>query len=97
MDDIPFDMNRQLMLDGNAAAGVLYEIFNLEMTTSLSECATCGNQGEVGTLLVFNQGPGMVMRCPVCENIVMRIVETTHSFYLDARGAAFVCLPLTSR
>ena len=31
------DINRELMLDANATAGVLYEIFGTEMTASPTE------------------------------------------------------------
>lgn len=92
MDDIQPDLNRMLMLDGNAVAGILSEIFSMEMTTSLAECANCGNQGEMGSLLAFTQAPGVVLRCPVCEHIVMRIVKTPQAIFLEARGAAFLRL-----
>jgi hypothetical protein len=80
------------MLDGNAAAGLLSEIFAMEMTTSPTQCANCGKQGELGTLLTFMHAPGVVLRCPACENVLIRIVETPDSFYLDARGAVYVRL-----
>ena len=56
------DMIRELMLDGNAVAGVLQEIFSVEMTTSPTECTNCGCKGELGTLLAFTQAPGIVLR-----------------------------------
>ena len=86
------DINRELMLDANATAGLLYEIFGVEMTASPTECAHCGNEGEVGTLLAFTQGPGIVLRCSACENVVLRIVQTPDAIYLDARGAVFLRL-----
>jgi hypothetical protein len=86
------DMNRELMLDGNAAAGVLYEIFGLEMTASPIECANCGREGEVGTLLAFTQAPGVILRCPGCESVMLRIVQTPDAIYLDARGAVYLRL-----
>jgi len=92
VDDVQSDMNREMMLDGNAAAGVLQDIFALEMTASPTECAHCGNVGEIGTLWAFTQAPGTVLRCPVCENIMLRIVETPDSIYLDARGAVYLRL-----
>jgi len=86
------DINRELMLDANATAGVLYEIFGVEMTASPTECASCGNEGEVGGLLAFIQGPGIVLRCSTCENVVLRIVQTPEAIYLDARGAVYLRL-----
>lgn len=86
------DINRELMLDANAAAGLLYDIFGVEMTASVTECANCGNEGEIGTLLAFTQGPGVVLRCSGCETVVLRIVQTPNSIYLDARGAVYLRL-----
>ena len=86
------DMNRELMLDANATAGVLYELFGFEMTAAPIECATCGNEGEIGELLAFTRGPGIVLRCSKCENVVLRIVQTPDAVYLDARGAVYLRL-----
>jgi hypothetical protein len=86
------DINRELMLDANATAGLLYEIFGAEMTASPTECAHCGREGEIGTLLAFTQGPGIILRCSSCENVVIRIVQTPDAIYLDARGAVYLRL-----
>jgi hypothetical protein len=86
------DINRELMLDANATAGLLYEIFGVEMTASTTACAHCGNEGEIGELLAFTQGPGVVLRCSTCENVVLRIVQTPEAIYLDARGAVYLRL-----
>jgi hypothetical protein len=91
MEETP-DINRELMLDANATAGILHEIFGAEMTASPTECATCGNEAEVGTLLAFTHGPGIVLRCSTCENVVIRITQTPEAIYLDARGAVYLRL-----
>ncbi len=90
MDEKQPDMNMNLMLDGNAVAGMLYEMFDREMTTAPAECANCGNQGELGSLLAFTQAPGIVLRCPACQSVVLRVVLTDKWVYLDARGAAHI-------
>ncbi len=84
------DMNRELMLDGNAVAGLLFEVFGRDMTAAPAQCAGCGSTGDIGSLLAFTQAPGVVLRCPNCESIIMRIVKTESSIVLDMRGAAFV-------
>ena len=91
MEEI-MDINRELMLDANATAGVLHEIFGVEMTAEPTECANCGKEGEMGTLLAFTQGPGIVLRCSGCESVVLRIVQTPEAIYLDARGAVYLRL-----
>ena len=90
MTDEPTDLNRELMLDGNAAAGLLQVIFGLEMTANPAECANCGNVSELGGLLAFTQAPGTILRCPVCEEVMLRIVETPRGIYLDTRGAVYL-------
>ncbi len=90
MSEERMDMNRELMLDGNAVAGKLYAIFGTEMTVTQAECVNCGNTSEIGAMLAFTQAPGIVLRCPGCENIMLRIVETDDSYYLDARGVTFL-------
>lgn len=86
------DINRELMLDANATAGLLYEIFGMDMTAAPAECFSCGNRAEVGTLLAFTHGPGVVLRCSTCEHVVLRIVKTPDEIFLDARGAVYIRL-----
>jgi hypothetical protein len=86
------DINRDLMLDANATAGLLYEIFGMDLTAEPTECANCGQEGEVGTLLAFTHGPGIVLRCSGCESVVLRIVQTPEAIFLDARGAVYLRL-----
>jgi len=38
----------ELMLDGNAVAGMLGEVFAVEMTTATMTCGNCGTSGAVG-------------------------------------------------
>jgi hypothetical protein len=62
------------MLDGNAVAGLLQEVFTVEMTTAIETCNTCGATDAVGALHVF-RGAGIVMRCPHCHSALMTIVS----------------------
>src|SRR5690242_8961168 len=72
MDNEQHDMSRELMLDGNAVAGLLRAIFGAEMSASTTECNHCGKVGQIGSLLAFIQGPGVVLRCPHCEGVMLR-------------------------
>ena len=92
MESTPSEMDRELVLDGNAAAGLLQEIFGTEMTAMPTECAHCGNEGEMGGLVAYTQGPGIVLRCPACMQVVLRITQTPEATYLDARGAVYLRL-----
>lgn len=84
------DTNTAMMLDGNALGGMWTELFGAEMTAAPTECAGCGTANEMGALLVFDRAPGIVVRCPACEQVIMRIVRTPEAIYLDARGAVYL-------
>jgi len=81
-----------LTLDANAIAGLLEELFGSEMTTAHSRCSHCGNRAQVGTLRVYDMhGPGMVLRCSVCTEMVIRLMRRPDGSYLvDAQGAAYI-------
>jgi hypothetical protein len=93
MDTVFVEGIQSLMLDGNALAGLLHELFNTEMTVAPVECASCGRYGEMGSLWAFIETPGYILRCPGCQNIIMRITVTPEQAYVDARGATFLCIP----
>ncbi len=84
------DMNTALMVDGNAIAGQLQQIFGRDMTMAMARCAACTREAEMGALMVFTRAPGVVLRCPACQAVIARIVETPSAIYLEARGAAFL-------
>ena len=78
------------VLDGNAVAGRLEAMFGSDMTAVPGRCAHCGTVNMIGAMRAFTQAPGMVLRCPACDGVVLRFVETTEAMYVDARGAAFL-------
>lgn len=84
------DMNTALMVDGNAVAGLLEQIFGRDMTVAVARCAGCARDAALGALMAFTRGPGVVLRCPACKQAIARIVETPSATYLEARGATFL-------
>jgi hypothetical protein len=74
-----------LMLDGNAAAGLLQEIFAVEMTTAVGTCDNCGAAGEVGAVHLY-RGAGLTLRCPTCGAVLMKIVAAGTRTWVDLRG-----------
>ena len=75
----------ELMLDGNAVAGLLQEVFAVEMTTSVGVCDGCGAADEVGAVRVY-RGAGTVLRCPHCESVLMKLVTDGQRVWIDMRG-----------
>lgn len=39
----------------------------------------------------------MVLRCPGCESVMLRIVQTADATYLDVRGAVYLRLARAPR
>lgn len=77
---------QSLMLDGNAVAGLLVEVFGREMTIVWEQCDHCGSRRELGALHAYVRGPGIVLRCPDCQSVLLRIVAGPSDYWLDARG-----------
>jgi Family of unknown function (DUF6510) len=73
-------------LDGNAIGGVLGEIFGREMTIAVGVCGSCGATGPVAELHVYLRAPGIVVRCPDCECVLLKIVQSERRTWLDLRG-----------
>ncbi len=81
-----------MKLDGNAIGGLLGEIFAMEMTVAESTCDGCGTINAIGRVDVYMNAPGAVVRCPSCEQVLMRIVRGPERFWLDLSGIR--CLEL---
>lgn len=79
--------------DGNAIGGLLAELFGAEMTIAVSTCDGCGQVDVVAELAVYTRAPGVVVRCPGCDSVLMRIVRTRDRYLLDLRGTRSLELP----
>ena len=73
-------------LDGNAAAGMLRDLFTVDTTAAEATCGGCGKVGPVGALFEYGQQMGVVLRCPACDNPVLRIVRTDAAMFVDFSG-----------
>jgi hypothetical protein len=79
-------------LDGNAAAGELSKVFAMDVTAAEGQCAHCGATGRFAEAHLYMQSPGLVVRCPVCEQVLLRLVNARQRVFLDMRG--MTCLIL---
>jgi Family of unknown function (DUF6510) len=77
-------------VDGNAAAGILSELFVPDLTVARTKCAGCGATRTIGALLVYAHGMGTVIRCPGCDRVVLRVARTPTHIWLDATGATSI-------
>jgi Zn finger protein HypA/HybF involved in hydrogenase expression len=60
-------------------------VFAVEMTTATIMCGNCGAAGPVGAMHVF-RGAGIVLRCPDCDNALVKIVEDGTRMWMDFGG-----------
>jgi hypothetical protein len=79
-------------LDGNAAAGELSKIFALDVTAAEGQCAHCGAIKRFAEAHLYMQGPGIVARCAVCENVLLRLAKVGQRVSLDMRGITYLKL-----
>jgi hypothetical protein len=84
------DNGSDLVLDGNAAASLLQEIFVLDITTAQVQCGACGCTAAVGSLRLYAAPMGAALRCTHCDGILMRAVRTPHGRWLEMTGARYL-------
>jgi Zn finger protein HypA/HybF involved in hydrogenase expression len=75
----------KLVLDGNAAAGVLQAVYGVEVTTAVGTCDGCGTAGPVGAARLY-RAAGLVLRCPHCDAVLMKVVTDGERIWIDSRG-----------
>jgi Family of unknown function (DUF6510) len=73
------------MLDGNAVAGLLHEVFGTEMTEATGTCVNCWASQPLGGVHVFRSA-GVVLRCPQCDNVLAKFVLREAQICVDLSG-----------
>lgn len=85
-----------LRLDGNAAAGLLAEVFAFDVTSAEAVCSGCGAVGPAGALAAYGLAMGAILRCPKCDNAVVRISRLETGYWLDLRGMSVLRVQATA-
>jgi len=80
-------------LDGNAAGGTLAEVFAVDVTAARSRCASCGTTSMIGQHHLYADAPALVLRCPSCSEVVLRVASRDGRVLLDLRGTALLTVP----
>ncbi len=80
-------MSEALPLDGNSAAGLLSELFTVEITSASITCDGCKTVAPIGAARLYGGRMGAVFRCAHCENVVVRLVRTPEGYWLEMKGA----------
>lgn len=81
-------------LDGNAAAGRLRDLFAVDITDAIVTCEGCERESALATLVLYGGAVGVVLRCPGCDAVNLRMSNTGRSIHLDLRGASRISIRL---
>lgn len=90
------DVQTEAAYDGNALAGPLSEVFAIEVTTAVGRCRGCGTSSQLATLRVYGPEPGLVGRCPGCDEVLVRIARTPNDVWLDFSGISALRIGMSS-
>ena len=87
--------DEDLGLDGNAAAGVLSEVFVNEMTASHIMCDSCGESRMMGEerLYMYPLSPGAVVRCVNCDEPLLVLVHHRGMVRVGIPGVRWLDIP----
>ena len=80
--------------DGSALAGSVGDLFRVDLSTAVGRCSGCGRTAAMAEVRVFDHAPGVVARCPVCDQVLLRLVQGPGRAWLDLRGLAYLQLPI---
>jgi hypothetical protein len=78
--------------DGNALTGHAHDLFRVDLTTAVGRCTGCGRAAPMAEARVFDHAPGVVARCPACDQVLLRLVRGPGRAWLDLRGLVWLQL-----
>lgn len=79
-------MTDLLHTDGNDVAGLLEEALGGDLTSAMRRCRTCGADRPVAAMRAYH-GAAIVLRCPDCEDVALRIGRLGDEVVFEWRGA----------
>jgi hypothetical protein len=80
--------------DGSALAGPLQPLLRFDVTAAIGRCTGCGRTAPMTEARVFDHAPGVVARCPACDQVLLRLVNGPTRAWLDLRGLTYLQLPV---
>ena len=83
----------EMRLDGNSAAGPLRDVFARDVTGATATCAGCGQARPVGALLAYGHAMGIVLRCPGCDAVMLRLVQGPGWLRVELTGVRVLLVP----
>ena len=79
-------------LDGYTAGGDLSKVFAIDVATVAGRRAACCTTQCFAEASLHMHGRGLVVRCCVCEHLLLRFVNVRVHMFLDVRGVTYLHL-----
>jgi hypothetical protein len=76
--------------DGNTLGGPLSEVLGVDVTAAVGRCTGCGSTGPLAEGRLFGHSPGLVLRCPRCDQVLLRLARAPGRAWLDLRGLEYI-------
>jgi hypothetical protein len=80
-------------LDGNVLAGMLLDLVGTQSGAGVGRCGACGITMPIAEARVYAAAPGTVARCPACDHVVMRLVRSPDTVWVDLSGLRYLQFP----
>jgi hypothetical protein len=74
-----------LHTDGNSLAALLERMFGAEATSMERRCQSCRQSGALASHRLY-RGAGLVVRCPSCGDLAMKVGELGERVTVEWRG-----------
>jgi hypothetical protein len=86
--------SRNRWTGGEGLAGPLQEVLRVDVTTAVGRCTACGRTAAMAEARVFDHAPGVIARCPTCDQVLLRLVLGRGRAWLDLRGLTYLQVPM---
>jgi hypothetical protein len=84
-------------LDGNSLAGPLSTLFRFDPTVAMERCNGCGDVRSLAASIVYASEMGTVVRCAMCDGVLMVFVQTPNGTYLSTQGLTWLGITAPQR
>ena len=78
--------------DSTTLARHLHDLFRVDLTSAIGRCTGCGRTAPMAEVRVFDHAPGVVARCPACDQVLLRLVRGPGRARLDLHGLTWLQL-----
>lgn len=67
--------NAQSVVDGNAVAGMLWDVFGADVTAVIGVCGSCGARARLAQAVVELDDVAAIVRCRACTHTLFTVLR----------------------